>query len=79
MKGKPNEIGFEVHWNEYIKTFMKSSVFKHTWMQEASIIKICVINTWIKAMENQRPKKEMVPKVISNDIMSKFVNGVNNG
>ena len=33
MKGKPNEIGFEVHWNEYLKTFMKSSVFKHTWMQ----------------------------------------------
>ena len=39
MQGKPNEIAFEVHWNEYIKTFMKSSVFKHIWMQEASIIK----------------------------------------
>ena len=29
------------------------------------IIKIRVINAWTKAMENQRPKKAMVPKVIS--------------
>ena len=33
MQGKPNEIGFEVQWNEYLKTFMKRSVFEHTWMQ----------------------------------------------
>ena len=31
------------------------------------IIKIRVIDAWTKAMENQRPKKAMVPKVISKD------------
>ena len=70
MQGKLNEIGFESHWNEYLKTFLKSSVFKHTWMHEASIIKIRVINTWTKAMENQRPKKQWFLKVISKDCWS---------
>ena len=85
MQGKPNEIGYEIYWNEYLvknhswkvvflniheckASLMKlalkyneMNILEHSWKVlffniheciKPKIIKIYVINTWTKAMEN---------------------------
>ena len=56
--------------------YNEMNILKHSWKvvflnihecMKPKIIKIYVINAWTKAMENQRPQKAMVPKVISKD------------
>ena len=62
MKGKPNEIGFEVHWNEYLKTFMKSSVFI-TYMNVWNLNNKNLCNQYMdQGYEKSKAQKAMVPK-----------------